>query len=131
MPGQLGERLLGVMREIKRTFDPKNLFNPGKILPDGRYRIDTLLRTTGYRERGLPFEPTLAFAFKDESFIGNLEQCNVAAVVAKTRPRCARGSWPRATNTRPLVGGRTRSARRSNCARRVTIRCAPTSWKRR
>ena len=23
-----------------------------------------------------PFEPVLAFAFKDRSFIGNLEQCN-------------------------------------------------------
>ncbi len=86
MPGQLGEQLLGVMREIKRTFDPKNLFNPGKILPDGRYKIDTLLRTTGYRERGLPFEPALAFAFKDESFIGNLEQCNGCGGCRKDAP---------------------------------------------
>src|SRR3982074_179825 len=28
---QLGDELLNVMREIKRTFDPKNIFNPGKI----------------------------------------------------------------------------------------------------
>ena len=86
MPGQLGEQLLGVMREIKRTFDPKNLFNPGKILPDGRYKIDTLLRTTDYRRTGLPFEPTLAFAFKDESFIGNLEQCNGCGGCRKDAP---------------------------------------------
>src|SRR5439155_455608 len=31
MRDQLGEELLGVMREIKRAFDPKNIFNPGKI----------------------------------------------------------------------------------------------------
>src|SRR5947207_8798867 len=31
MREQLGDELLGVMREIKRTFDPKNIFNPGKI----------------------------------------------------------------------------------------------------
>src|SRR5436309_1811889 len=28
------------------------------------------------RPLGLPFQPVLAFAFKDRSFIGNLEQCN-------------------------------------------------------
>ncbi|MFN2475976.1 MAG: FAD-binding and (Fe-S)-binding domain-containing protein [Chthoniobacterales bacterium] len=86
MPGQLGEPLLNVMREIKRLFDPKNLLNPGKILPDGRYKIDTLLRTTEYRRTGLPFEPTLAFAFKDESFIGNLEQCNGCGGCRKDEP---------------------------------------------
>src|SRR5438093_2880583 len=31
MQEQLGDELLGVMREIKRMFDPKNIFNPGKI----------------------------------------------------------------------------------------------------
>src|SRR5258707_591306 len=31
MHDQLGDELLGVLREIKRTFDPKNIFNPGKI----------------------------------------------------------------------------------------------------
>lgn len=76
---------LGVMRDIKRVFDPANVFNPGKILPDGRYKIDRLLRTTGYRDR-LPFEPTLAFAFKDESFVGNLEQCNGCGGCRKDAP---------------------------------------------
>jgi hypothetical protein len=32
---QLGDELLGVMREIKRMFDPKNIFNPGKIFAAG------------------------------------------------------------------------------------------------
>ncbi len=31
MRDQLGNQLLDVMREIKRAFDPKNVFNPGKI----------------------------------------------------------------------------------------------------
>src|SRR4029077_16827051 len=31
MREQLGDGLLHVMREIKRAFDPKNVFNPGKI----------------------------------------------------------------------------------------------------
>src|SRR6266699_123481 len=73
---QLGDELLGVLREIKRTFDPKNIFNPGKIFEDGRHKIDSHLRENFTRPLQLPFQPVLAFAFKDRSFIGNLEQCN-------------------------------------------------------
>src|SRR5216110_2370608 len=76
MREQLGDELLNVMREIKRTFDPKNIFNPGKIFADGRHRIDNHLRENFTRPLELPFEPVLAFAFKDRSFISNLEQCN-------------------------------------------------------
>ena len=82
MQEQLGDELLGVMREIKRVFDPKNIFNPGKIFaagsePDGhRHRIDNYRRENFTRPLELPFNPVLAFAFKDQSFIGNLEQCN-------------------------------------------------------
>jgi len=89
MRQQLGDELLGVMREIKRTFDPKNIFNPGKIFELGTprwgvrtsqrdvpTRIDNHLRENFTRPLELPFEPMLAFAFKDRSFIGNLEQCN-------------------------------------------------------
>ncbi|HEU5247652.1 MAG TPA: FAD-linked oxidase C-terminal domain-containing protein [Candidatus Udaeobacter sp.] len=82
MREQLGDELLGVMREIKRILDPKNIFNPGKILTDGsqpdghRHRIDNHLRENFIRPLELPFEPVLAYAFKDRSFIGNLEQCN-------------------------------------------------------
>src|SRR5437899_5244851 len=76
LPEQLGNELLGVLREIKRMFDPKNLLNPGKILSDGRHKIDNHLRENFTRPLTLPFEPVLAFAFQDRSFIANLEQCN-------------------------------------------------------
>src|SRR2546423_3972132 len=89
MREQLGDELLGVMREIKRAFDPKNIFNPGKIFEVGSARcadrtaqravptrIDTNLRQNFTRPLELPFQLVLAFAFKDRSFIGNLEQCN-------------------------------------------------------
>ena len=82
MRDQLGNQLLEVMREIKNAFDPKNVFNPGKIFanrsePDGhRHKIDSHLRENFTRPLELPFRPALAFAFKDRSFIGNLEQCN-------------------------------------------------------
>jgi FAD/FMN-containing dehydrogenase/Fe-S oxidoreductase len=76
MAAQLGEGLLGVMAEIKASFDPHNLFNPGKIVPDGRFQIDDNLRLGAGRELKLPFTPVLAFAAKDGSFTANLEQCN-------------------------------------------------------
>src|SRR5437773_12525309 len=84
MREQLGDELLRVMREIKRTFDPKSIFNPGKIFEMGtprlreavQHRIDNHLRENFTRPLELPFEAVLGFAFKDHSFIGNLEQCN-------------------------------------------------------
>ncbi|MGE5213712.1 MAG: FAD-binding and (Fe-S)-binding domain-containing protein [Nitrospirota bacterium] len=82
MRDQLGDALLGVMREIKRAFDPKNVFNPGKIFEVGtdrravHHKIDSHLRENFTRLLELPFQPVLAFAFKDRSFTGNLEQCN-------------------------------------------------------
>src|SRR6059036_890779 len=86
MRDQLGDALLNVMREIKRTFDPKNVFNPGKIFSDGRHKIDNHLRENFTRPLTLPFEPALAFAFKDRSFIGNLEQCNGCGGCRKDTP---------------------------------------------
>src|SRR5216110_2745610 len=85
MREQLGDELLGVMREIKRTFDPKNIFNPGKIFGFA-YKIDNHLRDNFVKPIELPFEPRLAFAFKDRSFIGNLEQCNGCGGCRKDTP---------------------------------------------
>src|SRR6478672_10399417 len=86
MAEQVGDELLGVMRQIKQLFDPKNLFNPGKIFSDGRFKIDNHLRVESEMRLRLPFEPTLAFAFKDESFLGNLEQCNGCGGCRKDAP---------------------------------------------
>ena len=86
MAEQVGDELLGVMRQIKQLFDPKNLFNPGKIFSDGRFKIDNHLRVESETRLRLPFEPALAFAFKDESFFGNLEQCNGCGGCRKDAP---------------------------------------------
>jgi FAD/FMN-containing dehydrogenase/Fe-S oxidoreductase len=83
---QVGPELYRVMREIKTAFDPNNLFNPGKIIGDARYRIDRHLRQGADRNLVLPFEPKLAFAARDESFIANLEQCNGCGGCTKQVP---------------------------------------------
>ena len=83
---QMGEEIYELMREIKHSFDPNNVFNPGKIISDGRYEIDKNLRMgAGYR-LNLPFEPRLAFAARDESFVANLEQCNGSGTCLKLSP---------------------------------------------
>jgi FAD/FMN-containing dehydrogenase/Fe-S oxidoreductase len=86
MAEQLGDGLLGVMRDIKASFDPNNLFNPGKVVPDGRFAIDTELRLGAGSELKLPFTPILAFAAKDGSFTRNLEQCNGCGGCRKETP---------------------------------------------
>ncbi len=86
MTEQVGEEILNLMREIKHAFDPHHLMNPGKIIPDGRFEFDSDLRTSPGHDVKLPFEPMLAFAFKDESFIGNLEQCNGCGACLKETP---------------------------------------------
>lgn len=86
MREQLGDNLSLVMAEIKASFDPHNLFNPGKVVHDGRFHIDENLRVTPGRYLELPFEPRLAFAAKDGSFRGNLEQCNGCGGCRKETP---------------------------------------------
>ncbi|MCH7909554.1 MAG: 4Fe-4S dicluster domain-containing protein, partial [Candidatus Hydrogenedentes bacterium] len=86
LPEHLGPELMAVTESIKALFDPKNLMNPGKIVGDGRYAIDTNLRQGAGNLIELPFEPVLAFAAKDESFIGNLEQCNGCGGCRKDAP---------------------------------------------
>jgi FAD/FMN-containing dehydrogenase/Fe-S oxidoreductase len=86
MRDQLGDALLGVMKEIKRSFDPFNTLNPGKIIPDGRYEIDENLRLARRHELKLPFEPQLAFRAKDGTFLKNLEQCNGCGGCLKWTP---------------------------------------------
>jgi Fe-S oxidoreductase len=86
MREQVGDELLDVMRQIKWLFDPKNLFNPGKLVGDGEFKIDGHLRTTAVNKIELPWEQRLAFAFKDRSFVGNLEQCNGCGGCRKDAP---------------------------------------------
>jgi len=86
MRGQVGEELLAVMQEIKASFDPHNLFNPGKVIPDGRFKLDADLRWGAGYELTLPFSPVLAFAAKDGSFTRNLEQCNGCGGCLKETP---------------------------------------------
>ncbi len=86
MAEQIGEGLLGVMRDIKSAFDPHEVFNPGKIIPSGRFSIDADLRLGASYNLNTPFTSTLAFAARDGSFTRNLEQCNGCGGCRKETP---------------------------------------------
>jgi len=86
MEEHLGPEVMEATRKIKNLFDPGNLLNPGKIIPDGRFRIETDLRQGAGRVIELPFEPVFGFIERDESFIGNLEQCNGCGECRKDPP---------------------------------------------
>ena len=83
---QVGDEMYSLMRQIKKSFDPNNLFNPGKIISDGRYKIDKHLRMGAGYSLKLPFEPVLAFSARDGSFTANLEQCNGCGGCLKQTP---------------------------------------------
>jgi FAD/FMN-containing dehydrogenase/Fe-S oxidoreductase len=83
---QVGEEMYLLMRQIKKSFDPHNLFNPGKLIDDGRYRLDKHLRPAIGTEAKLPFAPVLAFAERDGSMVANLEQCNGCGGCRKETP---------------------------------------------
>ena len=86
MEAHLGPELMTVMRGIKAAFDPNNRMNPGKIIGDGRFRIDADLRQGAGHRIPLPFEPVLAYAKRDGSFIDHLEQCNGCGDCRKDPP---------------------------------------------
>ena len=82
---QVGEDLYLLMHQIKDSFDPHNIFNPGKLISDSRYKLDTRLRINPGHPLSLPFEPVLAFS-GDGSFVRNLEQCNGCGACCKEAP---------------------------------------------
>ncbi len=87
MAEQIGPELMEACRRVKQLFDPKNLLNPGKIVPNGEnYRIDERLRYGDGYAIQLPFAPTFGFVERDGSFVGNLEQCNGCGGCRKDPP---------------------------------------------
>jgi FAD/FMN-containing dehydrogenase/Fe-S oxidoreductase len=83
---QLGPRLVEANRRIKDLFDPDGMMNPGKIIDEGRYRIDGDLRLGEGSVINLPFESAFAWVGRDDGFVANLEQCNGCGGCRKAAP---------------------------------------------
>jgi FAD/FMN-containing dehydrogenase/Fe-S oxidoreductase len=83
--GEFSEMLFGpelaqAFRQLKETFDPTNIMNPGKVVNTPRMDDETYLRFG--RDYALPQEPrSTVFSFElDEGFSGAVEMCNGAGV---------------------------------------------------
>ena len=83
---QLGPELVDATRRLKALFDPGGVMNPGKIIDDGRFRIDLDLRLGEASEMTLPFEQAFAWVGRDDGFVANLEQCNGCGGCRKAAP---------------------------------------------
>ncbi len=83
---QLGPVLVDAARRVKALFDPRGVMNPGKILDDGRYRIDRDLRLGEASDLPLPFEQAFTWVGRDAGFVANLEQCNGCGGCLKAAP---------------------------------------------
>jgi FAD/FMN-containing dehydrogenase/Fe-S oxidoreductase len=86
LEAHLGADLIEAGRRLKGLFDPRGVMNPGKIVSDGRYRVDRDLRLGGESVFNLPFSETFVWAGRDDDFVANLEQCNGCGGCRKDAP---------------------------------------------
>ena len=80
IPQMVGRRNYELFKDIKRTWDPGNIFNPGKIVDTPP--MDTHLRYTPGQTTP-PF-PTL-FRFHNQDILQHAEQCNGSGDCRKTQ----------------------------------------------
>lgn len=72
IPQMIGKENYDLLKQIKKTWDPNNIFNPGKIVDSAP--MDTSLR---YEVDQLPKEFDTAFDFsKDQGILRSAELCN-------------------------------------------------------
>jgi FAD/FMN-containing dehydrogenase/Fe-S oxidoreductase len=86
LEGHLGPELIEATRRLKALFDPRGMMNPGKIVDDGRYRIDGDLRLGAGADLELSFPETFVWSGRDDGFVANLEQCNGCGGCRKATP---------------------------------------------
>ncbi len=79
IPKMVGEHNYGLFKEIKKTWDPNNLFNPGKIVDTAP--MDTFLR---YEPDHQTPEFKTYFRFQDQNILQHAEQCNGSGDCRKT-----------------------------------------------
>lgn len=86
--GEFSERLFGrelvsAFHEVKQTFDPNNIVNPGKVVNCPRMDDESILRFGS--NYATPLAPSnTAFSFSlDQGFSGAVEMCNGAGVCRK------------------------------------------------
>ncbi|ACU04621.1 FAD-binding and (Fe-S)-binding domain-containing protein [Pedobacter heparinus] len=67
----VGEKNYALLKAIKSTWDPRNIFNPGKIIDSPP--MDTMLRYTA-GQKGFDFKTV--FRYEGQNMLQHIEQCN-------------------------------------------------------
>jgi FAD/FMN-containing dehydrogenase/Fe-S oxidoreductase len=80
IPKMVGEHNYQLFREIKKAWDPNNIFNPGKIVDTAP--MDTFLR---YEPDHKTPEFKTYFRFHDQDILQHAEQCNGSGDCRKTQ----------------------------------------------
>jgi Fe-S oxidoreductase len=76
-----GPQVYEAFRQVKRAFDPDNLFNPGKVV-----NAPAMTENLRYGDHYRPIELPLAFDYeRQEGFFRSIELCNGAGVCRKTQ----------------------------------------------
>ena len=90
-----GSTLYQAFRQVKRTFDPQGIFNPGRIVDTppitAHLRFGTDLSHAPSRSRSSTSAPTAAWAAPSRTAAAS------ACAARRARARCARPTWRRAT----------------------------------
>ncbi|MBF0277169.1 MAG: FAD-binding protein [SAR324 cluster bacterium] len=104
-----GTRIKQAFEEVKRAFDPQNLFNPGKIVNAGRLDDRSLFRyKPDYRAQSL--ETALDWS-EWNGFAGAVEMCNNNGACRKSGPGVMCPSYRASGDERHLTRGRANSLR--------------------
>ena len=80
IPKMVGPHNYQLFKDIKKAWDPKNIFNPGKIVDTAP--MDTFLR---YEPDHQTPEFKTYFRFKDQNILQHAEQCNGSGDCRKTQ----------------------------------------------
>src|SRR5262249_45223215 len=103
---QLGDALLNVMREIKKTFDPKNIFNPAKIF-DSPTRSTITCGTTSCGRSSCRSSRGSRSRSRTDRSSAILSNATAAAVVSSKPASCAQRSWRHTTKSCPRAAAPT------------------------
>jgi FAD/FMN-containing dehydrogenase/Fe-S oxidoreductase len=104
IPLMLGDKIYSLLQQVKQTWDPKNIFNPGKIVNTSSMR--SFLR---YEPGIIPKEPKVYFRYPEAGgFLRAVEKCNGSGDCRK--PETMKGvmcpSYHATTNENDTTRGR-------------------------
>lgn len=112
LTAMVGERLVGAYREVKETFDPLGIMNPGKIVDPPAMDDRSLFRLhPGYDDAAAGSLPTVLDWASTGGLLGAAERCNNNGACRKTDPGVMCPSFRATREERHSTRGRANALR--------------------